>query len=211
MDKFVVLLHLEALREDNAKWAEANVRHNADVAYVMKRLLLEAVNNRMSVDEVAKAAGITAKRVRMMMRDAGLDPKSSKVLLSKQAAEALAENAALLAIEPQDMDLMSPLAYLPMGREMRERLTSQKRGRQALQEDMQEIAAIKKAAVAEFVGRMSASYRKHSANAVDEDMIAACIWFDIDPETWYDNPAEATELRASVAYHRTLGTFEDSE
>lgn len=87
----------------------------ADVELVMKRLLNEAAVHFMSAEEVAKASGLTTKRVRMLMRENNLNPKNGKRLLAKTAAATLVENAALLDVEPREFDLTSPLAYLPMG------------------------------------------------------------------------------------------------
>lgn len=125
MDKFGITLQLERVREANEKWRVALAKKNADVEWMMRRLLHEAAHAFMSPEEVATASGYTVKRIRILMRAAGLDPRSGKNLLSKQAAETLAENAELMGIEPQHMDLTSPLAYLPMGEEMRRSLAEQ--------------------------------------------------------------------------------------
>lgn len=69
---------------------------------------------------------------------------------------------------------------------------------------------IRQEAVAEFVSQMSAAYRKHTGEAVREDMIAACILFDINPEVWFTDPEEALELRALVAYHKVRGTYDEA-
>lgn len=122
MRKFDVQIALEGVREAREKWFFAQQRFNTDVDFVMTRLLHEAARNFMSVDEVARMSALTPKRVRELMRRAGLDPKSGKRLLAKQAAEALAKNSELLGIEPHEMDLTSPLAYLPMGSELRQQL-----------------------------------------------------------------------------------------
>lgn len=122
MQRFDVVIALEGIREARVKWHEANMKFHADVETLMSRLLNEAAVNFMSAEEVAKASGITVKRIRQAMRDRGLNPKSGKRLLSKQAAEALANNSALMGIEPHEMDLMSPLAYLPMGEKMKREL-----------------------------------------------------------------------------------------
>lgn len=123
MRKFDVQIALEGVREAREKWFFAQQRFNTDVDFVMTRLLHEAARNFMSVDEVARMSALTPKRVRELMRRAGLDPKSGKRLLAKQAAEALAQNSELLGIEPHEMDLTSPLAYLPMGSELKQKLT----------------------------------------------------------------------------------------
>lgn len=129
MQKFDVQIALEGIAEANAEWRKALAEFNRDTEYVMNRLVREASVNYMSAEEVAKYSGYTVKRIRAMMRSVGLDPKASKRLLSAKAAAALAENAALLNVAPHEMDLMSPLAYLPMGsqlkRELQNKTTSQ--------------------------------------------------------------------------------------
>jgi hypothetical protein len=120
VQKFDVQIALEGIAEAKTKWTRAFADFNAGVETAMTRLIHEAAANFMSAEEVAKHSGLTVKRVRILMRAAGLDPKHGKRLLSKNAATALAENAALLGIQPHEMDLTSPLAYLPMGSEMRE-------------------------------------------------------------------------------------------
>jgi hypothetical protein len=122
MQKFDVQIALEGVAEARTKWLAAKAKFDSDVEYILLRLIREAAHNYMSAEEFAKYSGLSVKRVRVLMRAAGLDPKMGKRLLSKKAAEALAENSALLGIEPHQMDLMSPLAYLPMGEEMRRAL-----------------------------------------------------------------------------------------
>jgi hypothetical protein len=127
--KFDVQIALEGIAEAKSTWAQAKAKFDADVEYMMGRLLHEAARNYMSDREVAKHSGSTVKRVRDLMRSCGLNPRDGKTLLSQKAATALSENAALLGVEPHEMDLMSPLAYLPMGsvmkRELQERSVSQ--------------------------------------------------------------------------------------
>lgn len=122
MKRLDVIGHLERVREAKREWTIARISFDTDVNAMMRRLLHEAAANYMSPEDVAKASGFTTKRVRQMMRDIGLNPRDGKTLLSNKAAEALANNAALLGIEPRDMDLMSPLAYLPMGSVMKRAL-----------------------------------------------------------------------------------------
>jgi hypothetical protein len=119
MRTFDVQIALEAVAEARDKWDTARRRFNSEVQYVMARLLNEAAVNRMSVEQVAAASGLTPKRVRAMMRENGLNPKQGKGLMARNAAKTLAENAALLGVEPHEMDLTSPLAYLPMGSELK--------------------------------------------------------------------------------------------
>lgn len=129
MKKFDVLLALQDVRSAKHEWAKAQTKFNSDITAVMTRLMFEAARNFMSPEEVAKESGFTTKRVRQMMRDIGLNPRDGKTVLNRLASEALANNAALMGIEPDEMDLMSPLAYLPMGsvmkRELQDRAVSQ--------------------------------------------------------------------------------------
>lgn len=123
MKKFDVQIALEGIAEAKGEWAKAIRKFNADVERALVRLLHEASANYMSVEEVARHSGLSPKRVRTLMRDHGLNPRLGKRVLADSAAKALHENAALMGIRPHDMDLMSPLAYLPMGSKMRQELT----------------------------------------------------------------------------------------
>lgn len=109
---------LNAVSRANIAWRNAKKTYEAERASVLRRLLFEAAHNYMSVPEIARAAGMTPNRVRKVMRENGLDPRAGKRLLSTTAAKALRANAAALGIDPSDMDLASPLAYLPMGKEL---------------------------------------------------------------------------------------------
>lgn len=122
MEKHDVQKSLAQIGLAERQWKQAQRKFNADVALMMKRLLHEAARNRMSVEEVARFSGMSPRRVRTLMRLHGLDPRSGKNLLAETAAKALNENAALLGVKPDEIDLMSPLAYLPMGEQMRREL-----------------------------------------------------------------------------------------
>lgn len=119
MKQYEVTATLNRIRDARKAVIEAHRDINTQAARSMRRLLFEAAQNRMSVEEVAKASGYTKARIRALMRQHGLDPRWSKTLLEKHAAASLAENAELLGIDPVDMDLMSPLAYLPAGEQLR--------------------------------------------------------------------------------------------
>jgi hypothetical protein len=119
MDRFGVQLGLARVASARIAWAEARATFDSEVESAMTRLILEAVANRMSIEQIAQASTLTTRQVRRLMRDRGLDPKQGRGLLSQAAAVALQENAALLGIDPLQMDLTSPLAYLPMGKELR--------------------------------------------------------------------------------------------
>lgn len=125
MKKPDILLQLEKINLAKTEWATEVTEFNDSINVMMRRLLHEAAAAFMSPEEVARASGFTVKRVRQMMRDLDLNPRDGKRLLSQKAAEALANNAALLGIEPEEMDLMSPLAYLPMGGEMKRALRAE--------------------------------------------------------------------------------------
>lgn len=125
MDRFGVQLALETMNEAAAEWKSAFKKFSEEFEKVMTRLMFEGMANGMSVEQFAQASGMTPKAVRGLMRKKGLDPKRGKRFLSHAAAEALAENAALLGIEPNQMDLRSPLAYLPMGSQLRDKLDSE--------------------------------------------------------------------------------------
>ena len=88
MQKFDVQIALEGVAEARTKWLAAKAKFDSDVEYILLRLIREAAHNYMSAEEFAKHSGLTVKRVRVLMRAAGLDPKMGKRLLSKKAAEA---------------------------------------------------------------------------------------------------------------------------
>ncbi len=119
----------ENLRDAKGAWAQRHREFNDGVAQIMRLLMHEAAVNYMSHHDVARMSGYSVKRVRDLMRAAGLNPRDGKRLLSQKAAEALANNAALMGIEPGEMDLMSPLAYLPMGSVMKRELAESRTAR----------------------------------------------------------------------------------
>lgn len=142
MKSFEVQVALEGVAEARKEWERARRKFDADVEYVMNRLINEAAVHHYSADWIAQHAGMTVKRIRIIMRSQGLDPKRAKRLLSRKASEALAENSALLGIEPHEMDLTSPLAYLPMGSALRKFLETP--GVTELEEDGDDLATAEK-------------------------------------------------------------------
>lgn len=112
----------EKVRDALDEWALAKDSFDAGIDTIMSRLIYEAMVQRMSVRQIAESAGMSEVTIRRLMRERGLNPKSSKKVLAQQAAEALHANAALMGIDPREMDLMSPLAYLPMGEKLRKEL-----------------------------------------------------------------------------------------
>jgi hypothetical protein len=125
MEKFGVQLGLEGLREARQEWAKRKREFDTGYHRVMAVLLHEAARNFMSVEQIAEFAGLSKVRVRSLMRMAGLNPSDGKRVLSDKAAKALVENADLMGIKPHEMDLLSPLAYLPMGDDLRHKLQEQ--------------------------------------------------------------------------------------
>lgn len=122
MNKFDVEMALARAGECRTEWADAHRQYRATMARVMHRLLHEAAINRLSLDDVSRLTGMTRSETRKMMKAAGLDPRKGKALLSKQAAAAVQANAEILGVEPFEVDLTSPLAYLPMGEQMKTRI-----------------------------------------------------------------------------------------
>ena len=129
MNKFDVTIGLERARDARKQWNEA--RREFDVGYykVVNRLIHEGARAFMSAREMAVVLDVPSTKVRALMKQAGLTPTSGKRALSEQAAKALQTNAALMGVKPHEMDLTSPLAYLPMGdtlrRELEAKTTSQ--------------------------------------------------------------------------------------
>lgn len=122
MRKFDVIIALEGIKEAGEKWRKARREYDQNVALLMRRLIHEAAANYMSDLDVARASGLHIRQVRRHMKAAGLDFYRGKTLLAGKASEVLASNAEIMGIEPHEMDLTSPLAYLPMGSQMRQRL-----------------------------------------------------------------------------------------
>ena len=56
--------------------------------------------------------------------------------------------------------------------------------------------------IADFVNRMSAEYRKHSGEAVQEDMLMAVAFFDVPPSAFYEEPHEQGVLAAKAQVYR---------
>jgi hypothetical protein len=116
---------LRRVHDARERWVAEHASFTVNVDTIMRRLIHEAAAAFMSAEQVSSLSGITVKRIRALMRTYDLDPKGGKQMLSRKAAEALANNAELLGIEPSEMDLMSPLAYLPAGSELRKQMAGQ--------------------------------------------------------------------------------------
>lgn len=115
MKRFEIDINLEHIKEQRQKWNEAARAFSDAVDTAMIRLIHEGAALRMSHTEVARKSGFTSHQIRARMKAMGLNPSGGKTLLSKQAASVLEHNAEILGIQPHEIDLMSPLAYLPAG------------------------------------------------------------------------------------------------
>ena len=115
----------EKINEAHHQWKTEQGKMRAEADRVLTRLLNECLAKRMSPEHIAEMAGWPVRDVRSAMRARGIDPKAGKGVLSKQSASALIDNANLLGVEPEEMDLTSPLAYLPMGSQLREFLETE--------------------------------------------------------------------------------------
>ncbi len=125
---------LTAVNKARSAWDTARAKFESDVQYMMSRLINEAVAQYMSAEDIARYSGFTTKRVRLFMRIQRLDPTRGKRTLAKTAADTLRTNALIMGVEPKDMDLTSPLAYLPMGKKMREEFLETEAVRQGVHE-----------------------------------------------------------------------------
>lgn len=105
----------EKINEAHQQWKTEQGKMRSEADRVLTRLLHECLAKRMSPEHIAEMAGWHVKDVRAAMRARGIEPKAGKGTLAKASASALIDNANLLGIEPEEMDLTSPLAYLPMG------------------------------------------------------------------------------------------------
>lgn len=124
MQKFEIQLNLEHIKQARKAYNDAAREFGERVDKAMKRLIHEAAAQRMSITEVGKLSGFTSAQVKARMKAMNLNPTTGKTLLSKQAADVLTSNAAIMGIEPSEIDLMSPLAYLPAGSLLKDKAQS---------------------------------------------------------------------------------------
>lgn len=120
LSKEQIQVSFEKINEARQQLKLAGASVESEVNRVLTRLIHECLTKRMSPEHIAVMAGWRVKEVRSAMRARGIEPRHNKTVLAKQSASALIDNAHLLGIEPEEMDLSSPLAYLPMGKELRE-------------------------------------------------------------------------------------------
>ena len=120
MEKFEIVINLEHVAASRKAWNEAAKVSAERVDRAMKRLIHEAAAARMSATEVAKLSAFSTAQIKQRMKTMGLNPTTGKTLLSRQAAAVLESNAEIMGIQPHEIDLMSPLAYLPAGSLLKE-------------------------------------------------------------------------------------------
>lgn len=124
MEKFEIDINLEHIAASRKKWNDASRQFGEAVDKALTRLIHEAAAQRLSIQYVAGKAGFTAGQIKSRMKAMGLNPTTGKTLLSKQAAAVLESNAEIMGIQPHEIDLMSPLAYLPAGSLLKETVPS---------------------------------------------------------------------------------------
>lgn len=122
MNKYEVTMGFQKLRDARRQWNTGRAEFNDGYSRVLRRLIHEGARAFMSAREMAQALDVPSKTVIRAMREAGLDPRSGKRNLSDAASKALVGNAELLGVDPNAFDLTSPLAYLPMGEQMRKEI-----------------------------------------------------------------------------------------
>lgn len=124
MKKFEIEINLQHMKEAKEKAVAANREFLSRVDTALVRLIHEAAAQRMSAQQVAKLSGFTTAQIKARMKAMGLNPTTGRALLSKQAAAVLESNAEIMGIQPHEIDLMSPLAYLPAGSLLKEQVSS---------------------------------------------------------------------------------------
>lgn len=125
MDLDQVTAGLKQMRSAREAWGKGRTEFFAAYDVLLRRYIYEACANYMGAAQIAEALGVGASTVRAKMRSLDLDPRGGKRSLNAAASQAMMENSALMGIDPADMDLTSPLAYLPMGSVLRKQLEMQ--------------------------------------------------------------------------------------
>ncbi len=65
----------------------------------------------------------------------------------------------------------------------------------------EDLEAIYTQGIVDFVSKMSADYRHHTARAVKEDVIVAISHFDIDPVEFYSDKHDQDVAKAEAAVY----------
>lgn len=159
-----------------AEWAKSITAFNADVEVLMRRLLVEAAANRMAFENIVATTGMSSKRVRVLMKTANLDPRKTPTFLAKQASRILQRNAEILKIDPSQMDLMSPLAYLPAGKELEN----------AVQEEVDSVSQDARAGIInDFVQRASVACGRLTGRGLEDIIDLAKSEFGVTDDMIY--------------------------
>ena len=124
MEKFEIQINLEHIKDAKAKAVAANREFLNRVDKALTRLIYEGAAARMSAVQIAKLSGFSTAQIKARMKNLDLNPTNGKTLLSRHAAAVLEHNAEILGIRPADIDLMSPLAYLPAGNLLKAEVSS---------------------------------------------------------------------------------------
>lgn len=79
-----------------------------------------------------------------------------------------------------------------------------------------QIKDIQQKAIAEFVNKQAEEYKKHSANAIDEDIALAMGWFGVPLRAFYDLDVETeadleSELLGNIVKYRFKRAQYDKE
>jgi len=115
---------LRQIGQARAAWHEGITNFRASVEGITDRFLVEAARDRIAVHEVARLLGVRPAWVRSRMRDIGFETGRSEAALSRQAHAIIERNAEILGIDIKDIDLTSPLAYLPAGKDLLKQINS---------------------------------------------------------------------------------------
>lgn len=122
MDRNTTVMLLEKTAKEKQAWNKARADWWDKYESVMAVLIHAAATNYMSATDIARHAGMKPTQVRALFHKHGLHISVGKRALADQAAKALRENADLMGVRPEEIDLMSPLAYLPMGQSLKQAL-----------------------------------------------------------------------------------------
>lgn len=89
-------------------------RYEAERDRALLPLVLEGARLRLSAKRMAAYAGVTQGRIKSILRRTGIDGRNIS-MVAEQTEKVLEHNAALLDVDITQIDLMSPLAYIPAG------------------------------------------------------------------------------------------------
>lgn len=108
---------MHKVREQDEAWRGAYRSYQEAQRGYRDRLILLGLRARMPVTGIALHLGCTPKSVMSSYRRLGLSGgrRNNYLPLADAAAKALERNSEVLGVRPDEISLMSPLAYLPVG------------------------------------------------------------------------------------------------